>query len=308
MRAVRDDLLRCAGEVPPSGFAYLDGGYAANLEAFLHNEERARRNWTLEALGTNDGLSLTHLNNRRARYEKYWRSLVTQVRAKYSGLVSYGANFDQFHEVGFWDALDVLAVNAYFPLSLYGLDSQKRLAHMATAWRTIAANLSQVGDARPVVLIELGWTRRLGSTVRPYSYESVEVLETAGSDGSRTCVHWGTQPNDAGERVAALQALANVIRDGDFQVLNGFTLWKLTTRPEHRTIEPFAALLQPGSGYPYAKWQKLGTAQNDKLDAAYIGLAASIANEVQARSSRSHNGIIDVKEHQGELGCTSFEE
>ncbi len=288
VRAVRSDLVRCAATTPGNSLTYLDGGRPADLESFLLDEERVRRAWTLQALEGSSG-SLVKLNARRARYEAFWRKLVAQVRGRYSGLVSYGANFDQFAEVGFWDALDFVAVNAYFPLSVYGLEAEGRVARMDSAWRRIAAELAEAGNARPVVLIELGWTRRLGSTVRPYSYDRVEVLETAGAEGARTCVHWESQPDDAGERVAALQALADVVHDGGFTTLRGFTLWKLTTRDEHRAIEPFAALLQPGSGYGHVGWQALASSQQDELDAAYVGLAAAIGREVRSRSARWHN-------------------
>ncbi len=102
-------------------------------------------------------------------------------------------------------------------------------------------------------------------------------------------MHWESQPDDAGERVAALQALADVVHDGGFTTLRGFTLWKLTTRDEHRAIEPFAALLQPGSGYGHVGWQALASSQQDELDAAYVGLAAAIGREVRSRSARWHN-------------------
>ncbi len=295
--AVRDDLLRCAARAEAGGLAHLDGGRADDLETVLRNEERVRRAWTLQTLG-GSGVGLERLNSRRARYEAFWRDLVTQVRRRYNGLVSYGANFDQFQEVGFWDVLDFVAVNAYFPLSVYGLEPEARVDRMASAWRRIAAELALVGDSRPVVLVELGWTRRLGSTVRPYSYDRLEVLETAGTDDRRTCVYWDSQPNDAGERVAALQALADVVRSGGFQTLRGFTLWKLTTRVEDRAIEPFAAFLQPGSGYPHIGWRDLTTSQHDELDAAYVGLAAAIAGEVRGRSGGWHNDNINLENGQ----------
>ena len=294
--AVRNELLRCAARDEAGTLAHLEGG-AGDPETVLRDEERVRRAWTLQTLG-GSGVGLEPLNARRARYEAFWRDLVTHVRRRYDGLVSYGANFDQFEEVGFWDALDFVAVNAYFPLSVYGLEAAARVDRMTSAWRRIAADLTLLGDSRPVVLIELGWTRRLGSTVRPYSYDRVEVLETAGTDDQRTCVYWESQPVDAGERVAALQALADVVREGGFQTLRGFTLWKLTTRAEHRTIEPFAAFLQPGSGYSHIGWRDLTTSQHDELDAAYVGLAAAIAVEVRARSGDWHNGNINLDKGQ----------
>ncbi len=301
VQAVREDLVRCAASAEQTpgadALSYLDGGRSTDLETMLRDEERVRRAWTQQALG-GDATRLRHLNGRRARYETFWRTLVRRVRERYTGLLSYGANFDQFEEVGFWDALDFVAVNAYFPLSIYGLEPGALEERMADSWRRIASALQRASGGHPVMLLELGWTRRLGSTVRPHSYDRVEVLETAGAGGRRTCVHWESQPQDPRERVAALQALADVVRDGDFAALVGFTLWKLTTRAEHRAIEPFAAVLQPGSGYPYETWRTLGAAQHDELDRAYVGLAGAIAREVQERSARWHNDGVHSRNRQ----------
>ena len=55
---------------------------------------------------------------------------------------------------------------------------------------TAAAIANGVADAYggpagvlPVVLFELGWTRKAGSTVRPFSYTRVEALETVDANG-----------------------------------------------------------------------------------------------------------------------------
>lgn len=285
---VRERLVRCAASVEADGLGVdlrqLDGGRYATLEAMLQAEERVRRNWARTVLG-GDGSDLAAFNERRARLERFWRELVAEVRKIYAGPVTYGANFDQYMSVGFWDALDAVALTAYFPLSRYGESGPERLARMRQSWREVAENVGAVAGELPVVLLELGWTRKLGGTVRPYSYDRVEVLETAGPDGELACVHWATQPEDARERVAAMQALADVVASGGFPNLRGLSLWKLTTRPEHRAIEPFVAVLQPGGSYSPAGWTELGAddpATLDALDRAYVGLAVAIAGRASA--------------------------
>ncbi len=82
--------------------------------------------------------------------------------------------------------------------------------------------------------------------MRPWSYERVELLETApGSTGqpSWTWVQWSSQPEAPHERVLAMEALRDVVLAGDFPSLRGFSIWKLTTQSAHRDIEPFAVLL-----------------------------------------------------------------
>ena len=113
---------------------------------------------------------------------------------------------------------------------------------------TVAATVDPEAAPLPVYLLELGWTRLAGSTVRPWSYDRVDVLETAGEvePGAAqplTCIHWASQAEDPGERVTALTTLADLVESGGFDALRGFSLWKLTTRDYHHEGERFAILV-----------------------------------------------------------------
>ena len=46
-----------------------------------------------------------------------WRGIIQKVRAKYSGKLVYAANWDNFKNVKFWDELDYVGIDAYFPLT-----------------------------------------------------------------------------------------------------------------------------------------------------------------------------------------------
>ncbi len=51
------------------------------------------------------------------KYDVRWRRIIAAVREVYHGKVTYGANWNEYAEVKFWDALDYLGVLAYFPLT-----------------------------------------------------------------------------------------------------------------------------------------------------------------------------------------------
>jgi len=270
--AVNARLAGCAESVLRDGggedLRQLDGGRYADLAAMLNAAAERQREWASIVAG-----SVEELNRRGAVHERHWRELIAKVRAEYSGPLTYGGNFDQFAQVGFWDALDVLSVNAYFPLSLYGSTRDERRGDMAARWQQIGAELAATAEL-PLMMLELGWTRSAGATVRPYSYDRVEVLETSGSD-ELTCVHWNSQPADAGERVDAMRALGDAVEAGAFPRLRGFTLWKMTTNPEHRAIEPFAVVL-PG-GRPAVEPQS----ELDRFDRDYLAAAARVQAAVR---------------------------
>ena len=265
--AVNARLVGCADKVLLAGggedLRQLDGGRYPDLTAMLEAAAERQRDWAATVAG-----SVERLNRRSALHEHYWRELIGEVRAEYGGSLTYGGNFDQFAQVGFWDALDVLSVNAYFPLSLYGSARDERRGYMAERWRQIGAELTAAADL-PLMMLELGWTRSAGATVRPYSYDRVEVLETSESD-ELTCVHWSSQPADAGERVDAMRALGDAVEAGAFPRLRGFTLWKTTTNPEHRAIEPFAVVL-PSARSPFGQQSEL-----DRFDRDYLAAAARV--------------------------------
>ncbi|HMQ06184.1 MAG TPA: hypothetical protein PKC30_02730 [Saprospiraceae bacterium] len=49
--------------------------------------------------------------------EAFWRRLVTNIRDVYDGTLTYSANWDQYNQIPFWDALDFIGISAYFPLT-----------------------------------------------------------------------------------------------------------------------------------------------------------------------------------------------
>ncbi|MCG2419245.1 glycoside hydrolase [Aequorivita sp. F47161] len=48
---------------------------------------------------------------------EYWRTLINEVKNVYKGKLTYAANWDEYKRVPFWDALDFIGVDAYFPVS-----------------------------------------------------------------------------------------------------------------------------------------------------------------------------------------------
>ena len=47
----------------------------------------------------------------------YWQALIKNIRKVYKGKLTYAANWDEFKRVPFWDTLDFIGIDAYFPLS-----------------------------------------------------------------------------------------------------------------------------------------------------------------------------------------------
>src|SRR3989442_847466 len=46
-----------------------------------------------------------------------WRALIAKVRRAFPGELTYSANWDDYENVGFWDALDLVGLSGYYELA-----------------------------------------------------------------------------------------------------------------------------------------------------------------------------------------------
>lgn len=220
------------------------------LEDFLAAESAVQAEWARRVAFLDAPDPVAAINHRRALLDEGWRGVVAEARARFDGPLTYAANFDQYEEVGFWDALDVVGINAYFPLRsrLVEVESGAELEPLLRArWETLLRDIDawrrRVGIAEHRVLFtELGYVARADSTLRPWAADGFAVLP--GPEGDRVLV-WGDRPWDRTERAAAVSALydAHVAIGGD--LLSGILWWKLTTDPDHESFEPFALVIGP---------------------------------------------------------------
>jgi Glycoside Hydrolase Family 113 len=106
-----------------------------------------------------------------------WRALVAAVRSVFHGRVSYSANWDEYEHVSWWDALDEIAIDAYFPLATAPAPPEDAVV---AAWSSFVDAggathrwLDEIGAAaaafdRPVVFTELGYSSATGALVAPW--------------------------------------------------------------------------------------------------------------------------------------------
>ena len=58
----------------------------------------------------------TEIKNSAIDRPEFWLGLIEKIRKIYGGKITYAANWDDYHLVPFWDKLDYIGVDAYFPL------------------------------------------------------------------------------------------------------------------------------------------------------------------------------------------------
>lgn len=95
---------------------------------------------------------------KRTALEKpeFWRRLIKKVRAVYQGPLVYAANWDSYNQITFWDDLDYIGVDAYFPLSE---KENPSLNEMKEAWIEKRQDLQKLAKEfkKPMLLTEWGY-------------------------------------------------------------------------------------------------------------------------------------------------------
>lgn len=102
-------------------------------------------------------------------HEAEWRALIAEVRAVYSGALTYSANWDEVDAVPFWDALDAIGVNAFWPLAGRPGDGFEAMAGAAGRVADELEALAFYWD-RPVLFTEFGVKSAADSALAPWEW------------------------------------------------------------------------------------------------------------------------------------------
>ena len=159
------------GEISPSN---IDAWFASYSQFILHYAQMAQ-DLDIEAfcLGT-EFKTISGAANRNR-----WIGVIDAIRGVYSGFLTYAANAtspaDEFTSVSFWDHLDLLGLDAYFPLTDR---TDVSLADLIAAWRRnrfeedAVAAAQNFADSRqkPVIFTEIGYKSVDGANREPWNF------------------------------------------------------------------------------------------------------------------------------------------
>ena len=118
--------------------------------------------------------------------ERRWRAVIATARARFRGRLTYAANWDEYRQVGFWDALDVIGIDAYFPLATRPSPHE---AAVVAAWSNFtrpdggrSRYLTEIAQVharfgKPVIFTEIGYPSALGGLERPWQVGRIYSAE-----------------------------------------------------------------------------------------------------------------------------------
>ena len=107
-----------------------------------------------------------------------WRSLVKMIRGIYSGPITYAANPGEVWDVTWWDAVDAIGADAYYPLTQI---NHPTVAELKEAWMPIVSRMGQFsrGWARPIIFTEIGYRSVEGANQQPSDPVAINLQEQA---------------------------------------------------------------------------------------------------------------------------------
>ncbi len=136
---------------------------------------------------------------------QYWLSLIEKVRAIYNGKITYAANWDEYTKTSFWNELDYVGIDGYFPLS----DKKTpQVNNLKRAWLKHKVSMKKYADSldKKIIFTEFGY--------RSVDYAAAKPWEV---DYAKTSVNLEAQTN-------ATQALFESLWNEDW-FAGGF-VWK----------------------------------------------------------------------------------
>ena len=98
-----------------------------------------------------------------------WREIIRKIRGIYSGPITYAANWgEEFEQLTFWEELDFIGLNCYYPLSKDNKPSKKELKRNFAKVLEKAERVSKQYQ-KPLVFTEIGFRSVTDSWKNPHA-------------------------------------------------------------------------------------------------------------------------------------------
>ncbi|MCF2874594.1 MULTISPECIES: glycoside hydrolase family 113 [unclassified Tenacibaculum] len=104
---------------------------------------------------------------------EFWNKLIKEVRKVYKGKLTYAANWDEFKRVPFWEDIDYIGIDAYFPLSE---KKSPTLEEFEKGWEPHKKEILRVREKvnKPVLFTEYGYRSINYAGKKPWEAHRVE--------------------------------------------------------------------------------------------------------------------------------------
>jgi len=102
--------------------------------------------------------------------QQQWRSVVSSIRAVFTGPITYAANWgSEINQFTWGDALDFIGVDAYYPLTNNTQPSYQELVEGWITWSLQLKNISLLWK-KPLIFTEVGYKSITGGAIMPGNF------------------------------------------------------------------------------------------------------------------------------------------
>jgi uncharacterized membrane protein len=141
-----------------------------------------------------------------AQNQARWDNVIAAIRQVYTGKLVYAANAtftgDEFTSVSFWDKVDLLGIDGYFPLTNH---ADPTLPELIAAWRNnefgedLVATVQNFADAhqKPLIFTELGYESVAGTNTAPFSFTLSGTFDPTEQDNCYTAFYTVWAPENS---------------------------------------------------------------------------------------------------------------
>ena len=139
--------------------------WASNYSKFILNYAKIS-----ERIGAAYFCVGTELSSVTKNRPEYWKALIAKVRKVFSGKLFYAANwYEEYENITFWDDLDFIGVQAYFPISEEHEPQVEDLCKSWDRYRTKLKKLSRT-TGKPILFSELGYKSTTDAAIAPWEW------------------------------------------------------------------------------------------------------------------------------------------
>lgn len=124
----------------------------------------------------------TELGNAVAKRPHYWLQLIQKIRKIYTGKLTYAANWDDFDKVPFWNELDYIGIDAYFPLSDAATPT---VGELNKAWHKHIVKIEKLltKSHKKIIFTEFGYRNSNQAAKEPWLESNKELNNLAQANG-----------------------------------------------------------------------------------------------------------------------------
>lgn len=100
----------------------------------------------------------------------FWKTLIQEIRSIYSGKITYAANwYNEYEKITFWDELDFIGVQAYFPLVK---NKYPNVQQISKGWKKYLSSLKKVHRKfdKKILFTEMGYKSTPDSAIEPWTW------------------------------------------------------------------------------------------------------------------------------------------